>query len=114
MFGRVYVGSCCRGCQRTQTKHVPFVLVLRAVQVVEQRCGELRRDFTSTADMLAADLSRLAKDGASLREDVCSIAGEVCSAALCTCETVCVYLLQICRSVSLCMHASLSALSGQS
>jgi DNA-binding HxlR family transcriptional regulator len=47
-------------------------------QAVEQRSSELRRDFTSTADMLAADLSRLAKDGASLRGDVCSIAGERC------------------------------------
>jgi hypothetical protein len=46
--------------------------------VVEQRSSELRCDFTSTADMLAADLSRLAKDGASLRGDVCSIAGQRC------------------------------------
>ncbi|WIA41747.1 hypothetical protein OEZ86_009090 [Tetradesmus obliquus] len=54
----------------TISSHVPAMID----EVVEQRCGELRRDFTSTADMLAADLSRLAKDGASLRGDVCSIA----------------------------------------
>jgi hypothetical protein len=47
-------------------------------QAVEQRSSELRRDFTATADMLAADLSRLAKDGASLRGDVGSLAGGDC------------------------------------
>eukprot|EP00878_Enallax_costatus_P044310 GHUV01052793.1.p1 GENE.GHUV01052793.1~~GHUV01052793.1.p1 ORF type:complete len:115 (+),score=35.39 GHUV01052793.1:238-582(+) len=47
------------------------------LQVIERRSGELRRDFTSTADMLAGDVSRLAKESATLLADVSSVAGLV-------------------------------------
>lgn len=49
----------------------------KLLQVIERRSSELRRDFTSTADMLAGDVSRLAKEGATLRADVSSVAGAV-------------------------------------
>jgi hypothetical protein len=69
---------CATAAQHAADKRI----VPMPVQVVEQRSSELRRDFTSTADMLAADLQRLAKDGASLRGDVCSIAGEACPSCM--------------------------------
>lgn len=47
------------------------------MQVVERRCGELRHDFTSTADLLAGDITKLAKEGATLRADVSAVAGLV-------------------------------------
>lgn len=53
------------------------MMVPPPLQVVERRSSELRRDFTNTADLLVADLARLAKDGAALRTDVCSIAASL-------------------------------------
>eukprot|EP00775_Hariotina_reticulata_P013626 gene13626-13752_t len=55
------------------SSHVPAMID----EVVEQRSSELRASFTSTADVLAGDIGRLAKEGAAVRADVSAVAGLV-------------------------------------